>query len=1083
MLTGAALPGKGPRHAEAGPRNWARGIVDASRSVSAMLRSDPDHDQLPAAHAPAPGHAPLSDYDRYLVQRMVALGAHLMLLKPRMKRPAYSGWPLAAAVTFEEAEHHLRAGGNLGVNLRLSNMVVLDAENTAATVALREAGFTPTVIPAKAQMELPINPADDKRGGSHVWLRVPAGVDAQVLPQDRLGIMLPGGGKIDILAGTRFTVAPPSTIDEAPGKAYAPGLHGALDYTVQCDLEVAPMWLFDRTAAVPPGLEPLRGILIPDPPRLRVARDARSAELSEEIDSVSWDDWLAGDSRLHPTHLRDSCGCQVWYWQGAGNEKSATLHEHCGEVGNGAHIWSGTMMRDLGLDRGHLSRLDLAVALRGGTRREVAASVGIQMGAEPQDLGVVTPEVYLRLAETAERQGNLAEAGMYRGVAARMQRFIDRTALAGRLIPGQAHLGDAVAGAVNPTPGELPRANGSAPAQGPDSNGDASDTPSTSAYTGRVQVINNVTVRAFPGVAFEDVPRPRKDELHEYPMPAIPEEFTPVVGARTPMLEALPPMANRATHQWVEHEWIFSATPGLSHVAAAADSRGLSRWGLLGALLPRVAALIPATVRLTPASRVVPDDPGPTSAGTSINMYSVLVGPPSSGKSDTMSAAAALVPNITTVPPGTGEGVLKKFPRGGDDSAEDGSDAESDVPSAVPVAPGTPAIGSVSNGAAKNRSSSAVLIESDEIDVFTAEMMRQGSKTLGLYRSMWMGGEVGNTTSDRERHSFVAAHTYRLGILLGAQPEAAARLFDETGKGTPQRFLWLPAHQTISRGRQYPGSLLTEPVYWFGDRPSMLPETTGEQPPVWLSPPPAAIRFMDLDRARAATANPFDPDGRYRDSAAERLRSLNDGVDADDPDHLYAETDRGLGANAAEAIANRHAVLQQLKIGVLLAALDGLSEPQDAHWYAAGAVMKVRRGAIEELVALTVQQRETALRERAGELGQVSVEAKAFGETYSARRVENATAHATDAAMSLADQNLPITRSALLKSFEVEEASSYAAFAAEALRRMTSTGVLVPTGDGETYAFNVLGSEPQPTVPPAQVRVLRPAPVITTVGG
>ncbi len=44
---------------------------------------------------------------------------------------------------------------------------------------------------------------------------------------------------------------------------------------------------------------------------------------------------------------------------------------------------------------------------------------------------------------------------------------------------------------------------------------------------------------------------------------------------------------------------------------------------------------------------------------------------------------------------------------------------------------------------------------------------------------------------------------------------------------------------------------------------------------------------------------------------------------------------------------------------------------------------------------------------------------------------------------------------------------------------MTSTGVLVPTGDGETYVFNVLGSEPQPTVPPAQVRVLRPAPVIT----
>lgn len=215
-----------------------------------MLRSDLENNGPQAAGPATTGPAPISDYDRYLIERMVALGAHLMLLKPRMKAPSKSGWPLAAAVTLEEAERHLSGGGNIGVNLRLSNLVVLDAENTAATEALVSSGFTPTVIPAKSQMAEPINPADDKRGGSHVWLRIPAGIDAQVLPQDRLAIMLPGGGKIDILAGVRYTVAPPSTIAEAPGKQYAAGKDGPLDAAVQCDLDVAPMWLFERAAAL-----------------------------------------------------------------------------------------------------------------------------------------------------------------------------------------------------------------------------------------------------------------------------------------------------------------------------------------------------------------------------------------------------------------------------------------------------------------------------------------------------------------------------------------------------------------------------------------------------------------------------------------------------------------------------------------------------------------------------------------------------------------------------------------------------------------------------------------------------------------
>lgn len=402
---------------------------------------------------------------------------------------------------------------------------------------------------------------------------------------------------------------------------------------------------------------------------------------------------------------------------------------------------------------------------------------------------------------------------------------------------------------------------------------------------------------------FDGTP-PAADQIMKYPMPPIPAHVPPVEGAKTQPVEVLPPLANQWGHQNVAEEWIFSATPGLSHVAAAADARGVTRWGLLGTLLTRVAATIPPTVRLIPASRKVPTEAGPTPAGTSINLYSIAVSPPSTGKTDTISAAAALIPGVRTVPPGTGEGMLKEFPRLSVD--EDDSEGDGD---------GTaPKIETIETDAYPG----SVLLESDEIDVFVGEMMRQGSKTTGWYRSMWMGGEIGNTVSDRDRRSFIAAHTYRFGIMLGAQPNAVSQLFGETGRGTPQRFMWLPAHQSARRGEQYPQQLGTAPVYWFDGSPSMIPETGGQRPPVWIYPPKAATDALDRARWRAATANPM-----ASPAAADR----------------------------AAAIADRHAELQQLKVSAVLAVLDGLDQPQDVHWYAAGAIMTVRRRVIHELVA------------------------------------------------------------------------------------------------------------------------------------
>ncbi|SHT85304.1 bifunctional DNA primase/polymerase domain protein [Mycobacteroides abscessus subsp. bolletii] len=946
-----------------------------------------------------------------LIARMAELGCHLMPLAPQIKHPIMEGWPLALATTVDDAIAHVDAKGNLGVNLASSRLIVLDSENLAATQAVVDAGFTLTVITAKSQ-----DPTSHKRGGSHVWLRVPDGIEARGLPSNRLQIPLANGGMIDVLAGARYVVAPPSRIDEAPNWMYAPCQGGPLDLFMPAllDIPVAPSWLFDRSAACPPGLEPLHGILIPDPPRLKVEQDARSIELDNRVDSVPWDQWLASDPRLIALSQLDGCGCRIYHWIGADNDKSATLHDGC-EQGYGAHIWSGTMQAALNLDHDHISRLNLAKALHGGTIRERASAVGIELGAEREDLQTVRPSDYLRMAADASATGDTRKAEMYRAAARDLE---------SRLPTAQQR------GIAYVVPGTVVGANALVPQTDSPVNEPDPERAGVSRKAGKI------TIRSFPDREIGDVPVPAEDEFHEYPMPAIPEHITPVQGAKTKMLPVLPPLANRMDHDSVSREWIFSATPGLSHVAAAADSHAVSRWGLLGALLPRIAALVPPTVRLTPASRRIPSDPGPTTEGTSINVYSVLVGPPGSGKTDTMSAAAALIPDVRIVAPGTGEGVLKEFPRGDQDDVD--ADAAEDY--------SQPAVGSVGESL-----SDSVMMESDEMDVFLGELSRQGSRTSGWFRTMWMGGDVGNTASDKDRRSAVKAHTYRFGILLGAQPTTVATLFDESDKGTPQRFMWLTAHQTVQRGPEYPQRLAVAPVYWFGGRPSMIPTLGDARPPVWITPPAAATEYMDADRARAATANPFSANGGYSDG--------------------------DLVGDKVEAIADRHSVLQQLKISALLAALDGLAQPQDVHWFCAGEVMAVRRRNIEALVALAERLSIMETRKRGQSLGLMQSHAKAASEQETHERSKETSAQVLWEFNEIMREGRVVTRSELCQRIE-KNGWGTAAFVPDALALLMSEGIVAQTGDANTYTLLSAGGDAEG----ATVSVLHP-PTIASVGG
>lgn len=332
---------------------------------------------LPDALPPTPHAA------RYIALATRA-GAALIPLAAGHKAALAKGWPKSPGMTADAATDHLARGGNLGVNLIASRLIVLDAEDALASAAVVAAGFTPTVQPAKAAWA-----ASKKRGGSHTWLRVPADLDATKIRSDRIGLVLANGGTIDVLAGARYAVAPGSRLDAAPGFEYTVMGGGALDPEGDGAVPDAPAWLFESAAPCPTGIEALHGVLAPETPYERMERSAASEELTAKIDAISWEDWLAGDSRLTPTGVYDGrCGCPEYYFNGADNNRSATLHEGC-ELGHGAHIWSGTMRRILGLAGEHFSRLDIAAALAGPGvhRRDVAARVGIELRSANAPVG------------------------------------------------------------------------------------------------------------------------------------------------------------------------------------------------------------------------------------------------------------------------------------------------------------------------------------------------------------------------------------------------------------------------------------------------------------------------------------------------------------------------------------------------------------------------------------------------------------------------------------------------------------------------------------------------------------------------
>ncbi|WP_100522442.1 bifunctional DNA primase/polymerase [Mycobacteroides abscessus] len=371
-----------------------------------------------AAWIPVPPPAPAADPNVavIVIDRMITLGFHLVRLHAGEKAPVGAGWNDPArtpALTRDEAIAHVQAGGGLGVLLGPSRLIVIDAENAAAVQALLAAGLRPVLFTAKGMCPVTCDPRVSKVGGGHVWLCVPEGVDVTKLdnvPQASVG----EGGLVDVLvAPGSMAVVPPTALVEAGGWAYtADGSH-----PVWSDegVATAPAWMFDASVPCPdPAVAALHGRLVPAVRADRGPVTEAQAELSSEIDQVSWEAVAALDARMESWGDVDpECGCEQGHWRDAEKRKSYTLHD-CGR-GSYIHIWSLTMRADLGLADGEstLSKMQLACRLQGRATtgadfRAVAQHFGIELHREQ--------EFHTIDADDLEEAATAAEAAAAEGV-------------------------------------------------------------------------------------------------------------------------------------------------------------------------------------------------------------------------------------------------------------------------------------------------------------------------------------------------------------------------------------------------------------------------------------------------------------------------------------------------------------------------------------------------------------------------------------------------------------------------------------------------------------------------------------------
>jgi hypothetical protein len=208
---------------------------------------------------------------------------------------------------------------------------------------------------------------------------------------------------------------------------------------------------------------------------------------------------------------------------------------------------------------------------------------------------------------------------------------------------------------------------------------------------------------------------------------------------------------------------VWAERPELGAVRVAAHARLVSPDALLGAVLARVAAAVPHTLKV----------PGIVGGPVGLTTYVVAVGPPGVGKSAAARVAAELValpPEVPVAPIGSGEGLVELLHELV--TEDDGTGKTHKV---------------------KRQTRYRALVTVDEGSALGELGARKGSTLLSTLRSAWTDAPIGNANASAERRRIIPAGQATYSVLVGMQPAKAGPLLEDVDAGTPQRCLWLAA--------------------------------------------------------------------------------------------------------------------------------------------------------------------------------------------------------------------------------------------------------------------------------------------------
>lgn len=313
------------------------------------------------------------------------------------------------------------------------------------------------------------------------------------------------------------------------------------------------------------------------------------------------------------------------------------------------------------------------------------------------------------------------------------------------------------------------------------------------------------------------------------------------------------PAPNLPEAFWVER-------PVFGLIRQAAHSRILSADAFLHAVLVRVAACTPYTVELPP----IVGAPAP------LNWFAALVGPSGAGKSAVMRTSGEAIPtplglDLADLPLGTGEGIAEHY------------------------------MGTVEVDGKQERQQIRfhALIRADEGEALTRLAERQGATLGETLRRGWTGDLLGQANASAENRRIIPAGRYRLGMMIGLQPNLAGWLLGDAAGGTPQRFVWAAASDP---------SVTATPPQW--------PEGLKWAPP-------------DDDQLGAIRTS----EGRHHFKVDEEIKAEIIGA-------RVACVQRGEETNSLDG----HAQLAKLKLGALVALLDKRVSITPADWQLAGTL-------------------------------------------------------------------------------------------------------------------------------------------------